>query len=118
MLNYGSRRCLIIDTSLLPYEAYIGIFKLLGVLIIITIFLEVLMRISVAHRVISIVNFTLNFLKITFYGMLIFFSFFYDFHQKTVIFKFPEYITLTQMILMPIAAFEIVSCINNFFDFK
>ena len=108
-----------IDTALIPYESYIGIFELFGILITLSIFFEVYLKIVVnSQSKMSILNYFLNISKVIFYGMLLFFTLFFNFQHKTVEWEFPKYITLSQLILAPIAAFEIISSIRSALTLK
>lgn len=104
-----------LDFVNIPKEFYIGFFKLIFGFILFIFIYEISMRYLFKFSV-KMTKSILVLLKVTFYGFLLFFSLFYNFEMKGISLTLPESISFTQLIMVPITGFEMISNIVDFFD--
>ncbi|MBN3386849.1 hypothetical protein [Clostridium botulinum] len=103
------------ENLMIPKSFYMNFFWNIGEFIIVIFVLEVLVRYFSKVKV-KFLKLLLIVCKIFFYGILLFFTCFFNFKSGTISLIFPETITFTQLIMAPITAFEVLSNILDLFD--
>lgn len=105
----------ILDFVTIPKELYMEFFKGIFGFILFMFIYEMVTRYLFKFSM-KLTKSILVLLKIAFYGFLLFFSLFYNFEIGRVSLIFPEAISFTQLIMVPITGFEMVSNIIDLFD--
>ncbi|CCQ95873.1 membrane hypothetical protein [[Clostridium] ultunense Esp] len=103
------------EAIVIPKEFYIAFFKFIFGFIIFIFIYEILTRYLFDFSI-KLIKSILILTKVLFYGFLLFFSLFYDFELKSISLMLPESISFTQLIMVPITGFEMVSNIVDLFE--
>lgn len=115
MSNKVWKGVFILDFVTIPKELYMEFFKGIFGFILFMFIYEMVTRYLFKFSM-KLTKSILVLLKIAFYGFLLFFSLFYNFEIGRVSLIFPEAISFTQLIMVPITGFEMVSNIIDLFD--
>jgi len=103
------------ETIAIGKEIYLGFFKFIGFFILLNFIFEIIARYFLKFSM-KYTKAILILFKAVFYGFLLFFTLFFNFEIKRLSLQFPDSISFTKMIMVPITAFEMFSNIMDLFD--
>jgi hypothetical protein len=96
------------DYIQIPKDLYVQFFKAIGILLAVIFGYEMVFRFLLKSKL-KIFKALLLLLKILFWGLLLFLTLFFDYRLRTIVLTMPKYITFTQLIMIPMTGFEMLS---------